>query len=69
MQCEALRTVSTAIPRAQHVAHPTTLLLSDPRKAIADVAEEVGYSDVKHFSKLFTRSTGLHPSKFRKLYY
>jgi len=45
------------------------LLLSDPRKAIADVAEEVGYSDVKHFSKLFTRSTGLHPSKFRKLYY
>jgi len=45
------------------------LLLSDPRKAIADVAEQVGYSDVKHFSKLFTRSTGLHPSKFRKLYY
>jgi len=45
------------------------LLLSDPRKAIADVAEEVGYSDVKHFSRLFTRSTGLHPSKFRKLYY
>ena len=45
------------------------LLLADPRKAIADVAEEVGYSDVKHFSKLFTRSTGLHPSKFRKLYY
>ena len=44
-------------------------LLADPRKAIADVAEEVGYSDVKHFSKLFTRSTGLHPSKFRKLYY
>ena len=45
------------------------LLLSDPRKTIAEVAEGVGYSDVKHFSKVFTRSTGLHPSKFRKLYY
>lgn len=44
-------------------------LLSDPRKTIADVAEEVGYSDVKHFSKLFTRIAGLHPSKYRKLYY
>jgi len=45
------------------------LMLADPRKSIADVAEAVGYSDVKHFSKLFTRSTGIHPSKFRKLYY
>jgi two-component system response regulator YesN len=45
------------------------LLLSDPRRTIADVAEAVGYGDVKHFSKLFTRSTGIHPSKFRKLYY
>ena len=44
-------------------------LLSDPRKTIADVALEVGYSDVKHFSRVFTRSTGLHPSKYRKLYY
>jgi len=45
------------------------LMLADPRKSIADVAEAVGYSDVKHFSKLFTRNTGIHPSKFRKLYY
>lgn len=44
-------------------------LLSDPRKTIYDVALEVGYSDVKHFSRLFTRSTGIHPSKYRKLYY
>ncbi len=44
-------------------------LLSDPRKTIADVAAEVGYSDVKHFSRVFTRSTGIHPSKYRKLYY
>ena len=44
-------------------------LLADPRKTIADVSEEVGYNDVKHFSKLFTRITGIHPSKYRKLYY
>ena len=44
-------------------------LLADLRKTIADVSEEVGYSDVKHFSKLFTRITGIHPSKYRKLYY
>ena len=44
-------------------------LLSDPRKTIADVALDVGYNDVKHFSRVFTRSTGIHPSKYRKLYY
>jgi two-component system response regulator YesN len=44
-------------------------LLSDPRKTIADVSAGVGYSDVKHFSKVFTRITGIHPSKYRKLYY
>ena len=44
-------------------------LLADPRKTIAEVSEDVGYSDVKHFSKLFTRITGIHPSKYRKLYY
>lgn len=43
--------------------------LSDPRKTIADVAAEVGYSDVKHFSKLFIRITGINPSQYRKLYY
>jgi len=44
-------------------------LLSDPRKTIGDVAAEVGYNDIKHFSRVFTRSTGIHPSKYRKLYY
>lgn len=45
------------------------LLLADPRRTIADVAEQVGYSDVKHFSRVFARNTGIHPSKYRKLYY
>ena len=44
-------------------------ILSDPAKSIADVAADVGYSDVKHFSKLFVRITGIQPSKYRKLYY
>lgn len=44
-------------------------MLSDPAKSIADVAADVGYSDVKHFSKLFARVTGIQPSKYRKLYY
>ena len=44
-------------------------LLSDPRKTIADVAADVGYNDVKHFSRVFARSTGIQPSKYRKLYY
>lgn len=44
-------------------------LLSDPRKTIVDVAADVGYNDVKHFSRVFARSTGIHPSQYRKLYY
>lgn len=44
-------------------------LLADGNKTIADVAYEVGYSDVKHFSKVFAKVAGIHPSKYRKLYY
>lgn len=44
-------------------------LLADAGKTIADVAADVGYSDVKHFSRVFHRITGIHPSQYRKLYY
>lgn len=44
-------------------------LLANPRKTIADIALDVGYSDVKHFSKLFAKSAGIQPSQYRKLYY
>lgn len=44
-------------------------LLADSKKSVADVAYEVGYSDVKHFSKVFSKVAGIHPSKYRKLYY
>ena len=35
---------------------------------IADIAEEVGYSDLKYFSKLFKKATGINPSEYRRLY-
>ena len=44
-------------------------LLADARRSIADVAADVGYSDVKHFSRVFNRIAGIHPSQYRKLYY
>ncbi len=44
-------------------------LLCDTTKTVVEIAEQVGYSDLKHFSKLFKRTTGLTPSEYRKLYY
>ena len=35
---------------------------------IAEIASSVGYGDLKYFSKLFKKNTGLSPSEFRKLY-
>lgn len=35
---------------------------------IAEIAASVGYGDLKYFSKLFKKNTGLSPSEFRKLY-
>jgi two-component system response regulator YesN len=37
-------------------------LLSDNRRAIIQIAEEVGYTDIKHFTKVFKKITGLTPS-------
>lgn len=35
---------------------------------VAEIANIVGYSDLKYFSKLFKKETGLNPTEFRKLY-
>jgi two-component system response regulator YesN len=32
------------------------------------IAEEVGYSDAKYFSKTFGKVVGLKPSEYRRLY-
>jgi len=41
------------------------LLLSDPAVKLADVCVQVGYQDVKYFSKLFKQWAGVSPSKYR----
>ncbi len=41
------------------------LLLADPALRVLDVALEVGYHDVAHFSKSFKRITGKTPVEFR----
>ncbi|MCL1883670.1 MAG: response regulator [Defluviitaleaceae bacterium] len=44
------------------------LLLTNTDDNLFDITENVGYRDLKYFSKLFKKNTGLSPSDFRKLY-
>jgi two-component system response regulator YesN len=44
------------------------ILLTQTGKDIADIANEVGYSDIKYFSIIFKKNTSLNPSEYRKLY-
>jgi AraC-like DNA-binding protein len=41
-------------------------LLQDPARKVADVARAVGYSDPSHFTRAFSRWTGVTPRSFRK---
>ncbi len=43
-------------------------LLSEGDLSPADVAEKIGYSDIKYFSRLFKKATGINPSEYKKLY-
>lgn len=43
-------------------------LLKEGNMSIAVICEEVGYSDVKYFTKSFHKHTGLKPNEYRKLY-
>ncbi|WMJ89972.1 response regulator transcription factor [Anaerocolumna sp. MB42-C2] len=43
-------------------------LLKETNHSIAVICEQVGYSDLKHFSKIFTKYTNLKPNEYRKLY-
>lgn len=43
-------------------------LLSGEDLSVQDVAEMVGYRDLKYFSKLFKKVTGVSPSDYKKLY-
>ncbi|GAB2539020.1 response regulator transcription factor [Gracilibacillus alcaliphilus] len=41
------------------------LLLKDPDMRVYDIAQEVGYHDAKHFSKVFQRYLGMTPTEYR----
>lgn len=43
-------------------------LLRKTNLSIAEVANRVGYNDVKYFSKLCKKKLGMKPSEYRKLY-
>ena len=45
-----------------------TELLRKTELRIGEIAERVGYTDVKHFSKLCKKTLGMKPSEYRKLY-
>ncbi len=41
-------------------------LLTDTSLKVYDIAHRVGYSDEKHFSKMFSKFMGVSPNKYRK---
>ncbi|MCL1895140.1 MAG: response regulator [Clostridiales bacterium] len=43
-------------------------LLKETNLSIAQICRSVGYSDVKHFTAVFRKSSGVKPSEYRKLY-
>jgi len=40
-------------------------LLANPKLKLADIAERIGYQDIRHFSQLFRKRFGQTPSEFR----
>ncbi len=53
------------INQAKANAAKSLLLMSDA--SVTQIAEELGYNDVYHFSKRFREQTGLAPTAFRKM--
>ena len=45
-----------------------TEMLRKTDMSINEIAEKVGYADVKYFSKLCRKTLGMKPSEYRKLY-
>ncbi len=43
-------------------------MLKETNKTVAAICEEVGYSDLKHFTGIFKKYTGLKPNEYRKLF-
>ena len=43
-------------------------LLTSTNETIAAIADRIGYKDVRYFSKLFTKTVGVKPAVYRRLY-
>lgn len=43
-------------------------LLRQPSLNISEIAQQVGYADARHFSKVFLKIVGVKPTAYRKLY-
>ncbi len=43
-------------------------LLRDTETPVSEVCRKVGYQDLKHFNRLFSKDAGLTPGEYRKLY-
>jgi len=44
------------------------MMLRESKESVADICNAIGYSDVKHFTKNFTKHTGVKPKEYKKLY-
>ncbi|MFB9752679.1 response regulator [Paenibacillus hodogayensis] len=42
------------------------LLLANPKRKLADIAELIGYQDVRHFAQVFRKRYGVTPSEYRQ---
>lgn len=43
-------------------------MIRGSNKTIAAIADDVGYKDSRHFSQIFTKTVGIKPALYRKLY-
>lgn len=43
-------------------------LLLQTDKTVAEIAQELNYTNAQNFIRFFSKSTGVTPGKFRKLY-
>ena len=44
-------------------------MLLDKQYTMEDIAEAVGYNDVKYFSRVFKQVSGISPGEYRKKYH